>query len=200
MDKNPNVTIVCCYGSPAKYKDFVATLETQTCPYELIGLENEGDKNFSSCASAYNSVINQVKTKYVIYSHCDILLDKPDILEKFAACLDKISHDDILGVAGAKFSTPGTFTNIMHVWNNSGKLGYAGQNRVEGDMEEFDTVDECFFGGYTEHFREYPFDEVVCNNWHLYAVDACLTAKSIRRGEERRGEKRRGEELCGFPE
>ena len=39
---------------------------------------------------------------------------------------------------------------------------------------ECDTVDECFFGGYAEHFRHYPFNEVVCDNWHLYAVELCL--------------------------
>ena len=103
----------------------------------------------------------------------------------------------MVGVAGAKFSTPGTFTNIMHVWSYSGKLSYAGSERITSDIEECDTVDECFFGGYAEHFREYPFDEVVCDGWHLYAADACLTAKSIMRGEERRGEERRGEERRG---
>ena len=185
-----DITVICCWNNEKVYSDFVETLKTQTYPYELIGIDNRGNKNFSSCASAYNSVIGKVKTKYVIYSHCDILLNKPDILEKFTACLDKIGRDDILGVAGAKFSTPGTFTNIMHIWNHSGKLGYAGGNRVTGDMEECDTVDECFFGGHTKHFREYPFDEVVCNGWHLYAVEACLAAKSINRGEERRGEER----------
>ena len=44
-------------------------------------------------------------------------------------------------------------------------------------MQEFDNVDECFFGGATEGFRKYPFDEQLCDNWHLYAVERCLNAK-----------------------
>ena len=185
-----DVTVVCCWNNEKLYSDFEDTLKSQTCPCEIIGIDNRGNKCFISCAAAYNSVIGQVKTKYVVYSHQDILLNEADALEKFAACLDKIGRDDILGVAGAKFSTPGTFTNIMHVWSYSGKLSYAGSERITSDIEECDTVDECFFGGYAEHFREYPFDEVVCDGWHLYAADACLTAKSIMRGEERRGEER----------
>ena len=177
-----DITVVCCWNNEKVYNDFVNTLKAQTYPCEIIGIDNRGNKAFTSCAAAYNSVIEQVKTKYVIYSHCDILLNKPDILEKFTACLDKIGRDDVLGVAGAKFSTSGTITNIMHIWDYNHKLGYAGRLRVKGEMEECDTLDECFFGGYTEHFRAYPFDEVVCDDWHLYATDACLTAKSAAGG------------------
>ena len=43
---------------------------------------------------------------------------------------------------------------------------------------ECDTVDECFFGGHTEHFKEYRFDEEVCDDWHLYAAESCLKTKS----------------------
>ena len=159
------------------------TLKAQTCQCELIGIDNRGNKRFTSCAAAYNSVIEQVKTKYVIYSHQDILLNDPEALAKFVSYLERTGQDDILGVAGTKFSTPGTFTNIMHIWNYSGKLGYAGENRVTGDIEECDTVDECIFGGHTEHFRQYPFDEKVCNNWHLYAVEECLRTKALSGGK-----------------
>ena len=195
-----DITVICCWNNEKVYNDFAETLKAQNYECELIGIDNRGNKGFTSCAAAYNSVIGQVKTKYVVYSHQDILLDKPDILGKFAACLDKIGRDDIVGVAGVKFSHPGTYTNIMHIWDYNHELGYGGSKRVENDIEEVDVIDECFFGGCTEHFREYPFDEAVCDNWHLYAVDACLTAKGTMRGEERRGEERRGEDLCGSPE
>ena len=172
MSDEPKVTIACCYGSPAKFRDFVATLETQTCPYELIGLENENDKNFSSCSSAYNSIINQVKTKYVIFSHCDILLSRPDHLAKFVSYLERTERDDILGVAGVRFDTFGVYSNVRHYMNQIGELVQAGRHMVEGGMMEVDTLDECFFGGHTSHFQEYPLDEEICDNWHLYAVEA----------------------------
>ena len=185
------VTVVCCYNNQEVYNDFVNTLKTQSYPCEVIGIDNRDNKAFTSCASAYNSVMKQVSTKYVIYSHQDILLEESDTLEKFVSYLDHIRTHDILGVAGVCEDKPEVFTNIRHRWNSTGKISYAGQYRVEGNMMEGLTVDECFFGGRAEHFREYPFDENICDNWHLYAVDACLNTKA--QGEKRREEKRREE-------
>ncbi|MBQ3449725.1 MAG: hypothetical protein IJG34_07540 [Synergistaceae bacterium] len=176
------VTIVCCYNNEAIYNDFVNTLKTQTCPYELIGIDNSGNGRFTSCAAAYNSVINDVKTKYVIYSHQDILLQDSDTLAKFVSYLDRIKRDDILGVAGVKFNIKRAYTNIKQIDNRTEELIFAGAHRLESDFMECDTVDECFFGGYTEHFRNYLFDDAVCDNWHLYAAEACLRTKSNTNG------------------
>ena len=160
------------------FHDFLDNIHSQSVPCEVIGINNCGNKNFNSCAAAYNSVINQVKTKYLIYSHQDIVLQSPDCLKKFLSYLERINAHDILGVAGVKFDTGGTITNIKHVWKHSGEIGFAGNIRLEGDFMECDTLDECFFGGHTEHFRSFPFNERLCYNWHLYAVEACLNTKS----------------------
>ncbi|MBQ7665740.1 MAG: hypothetical protein IJS42_03395 [Synergistaceae bacterium] len=171
------VTIVCCYNNEKVYNDFVNTLKSQTLGYDLIGIDNRGNNRFTSCAGAYNSVINDVKTKYVIYSHQDILLTEPDMLQRFISDLECITQNDILGVAGMRFEERECFSNIRHMDRVTGKIMYPAVNALKNGMIECDTFDECFFGGYTEHFREYPFDEVVCDNWHLYAVEACLNAK-----------------------
>lgn len=173
-----DVTIVCCYNNETMYNNFVNTLKAQTCPYELIGIDNRGNGKFTSCAAAYNSVIDDVKTKYVIYSHQDILLQDAETLAQFVSYLERIKRDDILGVAGVKFSYPKTITNIMHRNNHTGEIISAGVRRMDSDMMECDTVDECFFGGYTEHFRDEPFNETICNSWHFYAAEACLKTKS----------------------
>ena len=170
-----DITIVCCYNNEKIYNDFVDSLKTQTCNYELIGIDNTSNKKFSSCASAYNSVLNQIRTKYVIFSHQDILLNKPDSLAKFLGYLNKIGQHDILGVAGVKFDEECTYSEIKHINPHDGKLIQAGENITSGIMQ-CDTLDECFFGGYSEHFKANPFDEKICK-WHLYAVDACLNAK-----------------------
>ena len=178
-----DVTIVCCWTNEKMYNDFVNTLKAQDTPYELIGIDNRGNKGFTSCAAAYNSVIDEIKTKYVIYSHQDILLNAPDVLSKFLSYLGQIGHDDILGVAGVRLESPevsGLITDMKHPHPYLGmeELTLAGRNRVEGGIMECGTLDECFFGGYTQHFRDYPFDEVTCDNWHLYAAEACLNAKA----------------------
>ena len=171
------VTIVCCYNNEAVYNDFVNTLKAQTCGYDLIGIDNRGNKGFTSCAAAYNSVIDDIKTKYVIYSHQDILLQGSESLSEFVSYLDRIGQDDILGVAGTKFNEKGLFSNMKHTDSRTGELIYPGNERVRGSIMECDAVDECFFGGYTEHFRDKPFNETLCDNWHLYAVEACLNTK-----------------------
>ena len=173
-----NVTVICCYNNEKVYGDFVNTLKTQTCPYELIGIDNRGNGKFTSCATAYNSVIDRVKTKYVIYSHQDILLSKPDHLAKFVSYLEQTERDDILGVAGVRFDTFGLYSNIRHYMKQVHELVDVGRHKVEGEMMEGDTLDECFFGGHTSHFQEYSLDEEICDNWHLYAVEACLRTKS----------------------
>ncbi len=154
------------------------TLKIQTIPCEIIGIDNRGNKGFSSCAAAYNSVIDRVKTKYVIYSHQDILLNDPEALEKFVSYLERTGKDDILGAAGVRFDTAYVFTDVKCRVEPTNELQYAGSNHLEGGIVEVDTLDECFFGGHTEYFRENRFDEYVCDNWHLYAVEVCLRTKS----------------------
>ena len=177
------VTVVCCYNNAAMYHDFEECLKEQTCPCKLIGINNEGNQGFTSCAAAYNSVIRDIDTKYVIYSHQDIRLKEKDTLEKFLGYLDRLNRDDLLGVAGVRFDDEeGIYSNIIHVYNQTGKLHHAGVAYVEG-MIPCDTLDECFFGGYTEHFLKHPFDEKLCDNWHLYAVERCLNTKVEGRKE-----------------
>ncbi|MBQ3447563.1 MAG: hypothetical protein IJG37_07970 [Synergistaceae bacterium] len=102
---------------------------------------------------------------------------------KSQACPCEIIGIDIVGVAGVRFDEAGVITNIRHKWRyRNGEISYAGSRRVEGGMMTCGTVDECFFGRHTEHFREYPFNEDLCNDWHLYAAEACLHVGRLRTG------------------
>lgn len=159
--------------------DFVNTLKAQNISCEITGIDNSGNKGFTSCAAAYNSVISEVRTKYVIYSHQDILLNDSGCLEKFVSYLERIGHDDILGVAGSRFDSSSGFSNITHRNNQTGEFVHGTSSFPECGMMECDTLDECFFGGYAQHFRDNPFDEITCDNWHLYAAEECLRTKSL---------------------
>lgn len=172
-----NVTVVCCYNNENMYKNLVKSLEEQNYPFEVIGIDNRGNKNFKSCASAYNSIINKVSTKYIIYSHQDILFYKPGTFAKFMSYLEKLGSHDILGVAGVNFDENKVKTNILHIQQEK-KYIDAGDEYIHDGIIECDTVDECFFAGQTEHFKKFPFDEIICNNWHFYAVEACLRTRS----------------------
>lgn len=172
------VTIVCCYNDREQYERLRRSLERQRLEHELIGIDNCGQK-FASCSSALNSVMDEIKTEYVIYSHQDIELPEPDMLGQFVAYMEQMQAGDILGVAGA-VENPGkraknmecVISNVRH----GAELITAGEREFAG-MTACDTVDECFFGGRTECFRRAPFDEGLCDNWHLYAVERCLYAR-----------------------
>lgn len=182
------VTIVCCYNDIGQYRRLVDSLEKQDMEYELIGIDNIGQK-YDSCSSALNSAANQIKTEYVIYAHQDIELPERDTLRRFVCFLQEIGQSDILGVAGAVDAaeavkngrnipqdvTDGTYvvSNVCH----GKRLEKAGEIDFSG-MQTCDSVDECFFGGHTVFFREHPFDEKLCDNWHLYAVERCLHTRT----------------------
>ena len=166
------ITIVCCWTNETQLNEFVDSVKKQTVSCELILIDNR-DSIFNSCSKAFNSVIDRITTKFVIYSHQDIILFKEDSLEKFIAYLKMINENDILGVAGALPEVTGTITNVRLSENGS----YAGSKRANG-LNRCQTLDECFFGGYTAKFKDDYFDEKICDNWHLYAVEMCLRTLS----------------------
>ena len=173
------VTIVCCYNNEEEFAKFKESVMSQTEPATVLGIENFGNR-FSSCAKALNSVLHSIDTPYVIFSHQDILLTNCGILEAFTNQLEGLGQYDILGVAGAvKNGTESlVYTNIYHgIGDSRCKPGIRivdrdGQETVT--PIEVESIDECFFAGATELFRENPFDEEICDAWHLYAVDYSL--------------------------
>lgn len=209
-DTRADVTIVCCYNDEKQYERLQASLAKQNIEYDIIGIDNRGQR-FPSCSSALNSAMDGIRTEYVIYSHQDIELPEPDMLEHFLAYLKQIGEADILGVAGAVDAArlvdagarmkkepekadaragmkrepekvdagehvPGDGTCVASYVRHGASLTCAGEVEFSG-MMACDTVDECFFGGRTETFRREPFDEKLCDNWHLYAVERCLRAR-----------------------
>ena len=163
-----DITIICCWNDEYKIKNFETSLGKQDISCDLIFLDNRKQR-FKSCSEALNYGLQKVETKYVIFSHQDIYLNSNDTLSCFLSYLNKIKNNDILGVAGAFKEKNFVKTNI--------KIGdneyYGSPYRVE-KMEKCFSLDECWFGGYTERFKKRKFDETICDNWHLYAVDQSI--------------------------
>lgn len=164
------LTLVCCFNDIDQYHVLQNSLLSQDIEYELIGLDNTGNR-YKSCSNAFNSVLSKIETRFVIFTHQDIEFLNEHCLRDFLDCLKKIDEYDILGVAGPLKNGGCIATNVIHGEERT----YAGRERVYA-MTECDTIDECFFGGHLKYFLEYPFDEVICDNWHLYAVDRCLNS------------------------
>ena len=169
-----SVTIICCYNNINLYSRFCNSIRNQDIEIDIVGIDN-CNNTFSSCSKAYNYALKRVNTKYVIFSHQDIEFVERDTVSKFAKCLCCLKENDILGVAGRKEGGKCVITNIKHGKN----LSYAGGQRVR-ELETCQTVDECFFGGYSSYFKINCFDEIICNNWHLLATEQCL--RTLSRG------------------
>ncbi len=167
MNKS-DITIVCCYNDIDQFDMFMQSISGQTHIPNVISIDNR-NKVFSSCAKALNSVIRDVNTKYVLFCHQDIIFTNIDTIEQFEQYCEKLDTKDIFGVAGTAKGEKKVISNIVHGKNRE----CPGHERVEG-LQECDTVDECCFGGRTEFFLDNPFDEILCDDWHLYAVERCL--------------------------
>lgn len=167
------LTVICCYTDPEQFDLLSEGLSRQGIPYEIIGIDNAGGR-YSSCAAAYNAALRDVKTEYVIFSHQDIRFPKNDLLPAFMRDMRAAGENDIIGVAGRKDSGVRPIFSGITQGNDCVPL----RNVIRPDAaEEVQTVDECFFGGHTGTFRSLPFDEKLCDSWHLYAVERCLRAK-----------------------
>ena len=178
MDR-ADVTVVCCYNDPKQYKKLVEDLARQHYDYTLIGIDN-CRQQYSSCAKALNAATVQVKTEYVIYSHQDIELPDADMLGNFVDYLFMTQEEDILGVAGAvedDSKQAREHTCVLSKVRHGRKQAVAGEREYSG-MAGCETVDECFFGGHTDFFLHHPFDEKLCDNWHLYGVERCMYTRA----------------------
>lgn len=137
------VTIICCYNNLKQYKTFTESLAKQTTECELIGIDNTKSK-YTSCSTAFNIHMMDIKTPYVIFCHQDIEFTDSNNISDFIRCIKKIDSGDILGVAGRKEKGGSVVSNILQGQN----LQYAGKERVKS-LIRCEVIDECFFGGYT---------------------------------------------------
>ncbi len=168
---NKLITLVCCYNNLEQYNTLLSSLKNQSIEFDIVGIDNTQGR-FPSCSIALNYGISQVKTSYVLFLHQDIVLLEAKTLENYVKYLKQIKVNDILGVVGISSDSNIVQTNIyfdrIHRFQNT--------KRVIG-LQVCETLDECFFGGYSQYFKRNPFNERLCNNWHLYAVEKCLSTR-----------------------
>lgn len=162
------LTVVCCYNDEKQFKQLEYSIQKQNMACDILGIDNRG-QCFTSCSKALNSALNQIQTEYVVFAHQDIELPDGNMLQRFVDYMKQTQTYDILGVAGISEET------VLSMVRHGAALVVAGEEEFTG-LVACDTVDECFFGGHTEGFRKYPFDETLCDNWHMYAVERCLNA------------------------
>jgi Glycosyltransferase like family len=166
------ISVVCVYNDNEILDNFLLkSLKNQSIEYELILLDNT-NRTFESAAQALNYGGKKAKEKYIMFVHQDVDLSSNSWLEDTEKILDSLPNLGILGVAGRSENVKGIITII--------KDGYppkpAGDNYFNC-IRDAQTLDECLVIVPASVFEILTFDEKICDNWHLYVADYCLSVK-----------------------
>lgn len=167
------ISVVCVYNNEKILNDYLLkSMKNQTVDYEPILLDNTKGK-FKSAAEALNHGGRGAKGNYIMFVHQDVDLCSNTWLEDVEKMLDSIPNLGIAGVAG-KIDETGVMTNIK----NGNPPILAGKFQINKPTK-VQTLDECLIIIPKSLFNVLQFDDKVCNDWHLYGVDYCLSAKKM---------------------
>jgi hypothetical protein len=173
------ITVVCVYSSYQILGEYLLnSLKRQNTEYQLVLVDNSGGV-FKSAAQALNYGAKQANGKYIMFVHQDVDLCSDSWLLDAEKILNGIGKLGVAGVAGmsekgrnARERGRNIITHLEdhRVWEWS--------NAIEGP-EIVQTVDGCLLIIPAPIFNLLQFDEKVCDGWHLYDVDYCLSCKEL---------------------
>jgi GT2 family glycosyltransferase len=168
------ISVVCVYNDAEKFQSCaVKSLREQTIKHELIAIDNTKN-SFHSAAEALNfgAAMATQDESYLVFLHQDIDLNDSECLEKIEQTTKTINQVGVVGGAGVtEGKSCRILTNILH--GNP----LIGAGTMINKPVEVVTVDECFFMVPKPVFKQYQFDEAICDGWHLYATEYCLRIK-----------------------
>lgn len=167
------ISVISVYNNQNEFDTKLKkSLEQQDIRYELIALDNTRNR-FKSASEALNYGAKKATGDILVFSHQDISLKGKSELRRFVKAIESCQIGDIIGTQGVREKSKKIYSNIT-----------AGQtydstflNDYSEELIEVANVDEGFFGMKRETFEEKEFDEVICNNWHLYCVERVLYAR-----------------------
>ena len=171
-----SVSIICVYNNSDVLNDcLLKGLRNQSNQdYELILIDNRKNE-FSSAAKALNYGASKATTNHLVFSHQDIRMDVPTVIDTIIKYFD--SNLKVFGSSGVCKFNAKMISNVYTA--NYDDNFYA--NKLCKRINEpvlVETLDECFFCIDKDTFYSLgKFDEILCDNWHMYCVDLSLTAK-----------------------
>ena len=170
---NEKISVICVYNSQEQLDNcLLKGFKKQNIDYELVLVDGSKGK-FKSCAEALNYGVTQAHGDIFIFSHQDVCLKTENELFNFADFIIKSANGTVVGVAGAvekNKTNIGNYTSGIEI--NEEQI-YKFNSPVEVSC-----LDECFFGMSRTTYEMHHFDEILCDNWHLYAVELCLYHRS----------------------
>lgn len=168
------ISVICAYDSKEILEEcLLESIKNQTTKTELILLDNR-EGRFKSAAEALNYGGEQAKGKYLMFVHQDMIFNSCLWIEKVESILDALPDFGVAGVAGKRENSKAVITNIEHGIPRQA----AGEIHLK-KPEKVQTVDECLIIIPKTVFGILRFNEKVCSDWHLYAIDYCLSVKEL---------------------
>lgn len=166
------ISIICVYNNiDTLEKYLLKSLKNQSIQYELILVDNTSGE-YNSAAEALNFGGVKANGSYLMFIHQDFELGSNTWLEESENILNNLEKLGVAGVAGKntrkcvsniKEGIPPALSGSIHIT----------------EPEEVLTIDECLIIIPNNLFKKIQFDEIICDNWHLYASDYCLTIKKL---------------------
>ncbi|MDI6644417.1 MAG: glycosyltransferase [Methanobacteriaceae archaeon] len=166
------ISVICVYNDKdILNKCLIKSLKAQTYNYELILVDNT-HKFYDSAAKAFNHNAKNANGEYFLFAHQDVYLPSPTFLEDLENILLKLSDLGIAGFAGVSSEIKGLISNMKQ----GNPPMFPGKYQIKNSLI-VQTLDEFIFVIPKKVFKYQKFDEKTCSDWHLYAVDYCLSIK-----------------------
>lgn len=148
------------------------SLKKQTVNIEKILIDNR-EHQFHCAAEALNYGASLANGDVLIFAHQDIFIKEIDGVQRFAQSIMKCEVGDVIGTQGVREESKVYYSNLT-----------AGEQYISSKLHEYDEhliqvdcFDEGFFGMKKTTWEKHRFDEEMCDDWHLYAVEMCLYAR-----------------------
>jgi GT2 family glycosyltransferase len=166
-------SIVCVFNNKEVLDNLLlASLKEQTSPYELILVDNT-TQQYKSASNALNKGAQDAKGDYLMFVHQDVLLGPRYNLKYAEEVLAGLSDLGAAGVAGS--ARNGGFSIIHQGIPPRPVPSHLGMTKPVCTQ----TLDECLIMVPKSVFKTIQFDEKTCDDWHLYAIDYCLSLANL---------------------
>lgn len=175
------ISIIVVYNNERTLNEILLkSLKNQTVKFELIKLNNTKGQ-FKSAAEALNYGGKKAKGKYIMFVHQDVDLSSNTWFEDVEKMLDSIPGLGVAGVAGASEEEHPVESRCRTIIRHGvpPRPVVTTPSNLLKNPEKVQTLDECLVIVPRSVFNVLTFDEEVCDDWHLCAVDYCLSARKL---------------------
>ncbi len=167
------ISVICVYNNKTNLeKQLIKSLNSfEKNNYELI-LVDSIKYQFRCSADALNYGAKQANGSVFIFTHQDIFIKNEKQFYEFCDFIERHPTGTIVGAAGVverDKTIYGNYTTGFELQPEEVKMLHQPMKVA--------CVDESFFGMSKETYERHNFDNILCDNWHLYAVEMSLHAR-----------------------